>query len=139
MTIATRLLSLVTDPSHPALVAGSQEEQRRARREWRQAKDAQGIRTRWDEIPAERIVSTRYWLEDTQSGDFYREFHGDPGYAASVVAYYERDGWPVMLEPASPRSRAELERRQAAKAKRRADHAAAAKLRYDELRKGARR
>jgi hypothetical protein len=44
-----------------------------------------------------------------------------------------------MLEPANPPSRAEIEKRQAAKEQRRRDQDLAAKARYDELRKGARR
>jgi len=138
VTLATRLLSLVTDPSHPALATGSQKEQRQARREWRQAKDAQGIRARWDELLSSRLVFSRHWIEDTETGNLYRPFFGDPGYAETVVAYYVRDGEPIMLEPAHPRSRAELERRQRAKEQRHRDQAAAAKVRYDELRKGAR-
>ena len=52
----------------------------------------------------------RYWIEDESTGCFYREFGGDPGYAQNVCAYYtSSDGYPIMLEPADPPSRAELE------------------------------
>jgi hypothetical protein len=141
MSLLGRLRSIaeVRDPTSPVLAAGTQEEQRRARLEWRRERDARGIRERWEEIPSDRLVFSRYWIEDTETGNLYREFGGDPGYAESVVAFYERDGWPVMLQPADPPSLDELERRQAAKAERRRDRAAAAKARYDELRKVARR
>jgi hypothetical protein len=130
-------LASVSDPNEPAaLSTGTPEESRRKRLEWRRAKDAEGIRARWDEIPAERLVFGRHWIEDTETGNLYRPFFGDPGYAESVVAYYERDGEPVMLEAADPPSRAELEKRQAAKEERRRDQAAAAKARYAALRKG---
>jgi hypothetical protein len=127
----------VRDPTNPVLATGTREEQRRKRLEWRRAKDAQGIRERWDEIPSSRLVASRYWLEDVETGNLYREFYGDPGYAESVVAYYARDGLPVMLEPHDPPNRAEIERRRVAKEQRRRDREAAAKARYDELRKGA--
>jgi hypothetical protein len=85
-------------------------------------------------------VASRYWLEDMQTGNLYREFGGDPHYAEQVVAYYLRaDGSPVMLEPHDPPSLDEIERRRAAREKRRSDQAAAAKARYDALRKGASR
>jgi len=122
-------------PDTSRLVPGTGDEQRRARNQWRREKDAEGIRERWDEIPAERLVFERHWIEDVETGNFYWPFAGDPGFAAGVVAYYVRDGWPVMLEPANPPSRAELERRQAAKEQRRLDNDAARTARYEELRR----
>ena len=77
----------------------------------------------------------RHWIEDTETGNLYREFFGDPGYAGSVCAYYLRDGSPVMLEPNNPSSLAELEKRGAAKEQRRRDRADVAKARRDELRR----
>jgi hypothetical protein len=135
VTIATRLLSLIRDPANPALVVGSKEESRRRRLEWQRERWAQGIRARWPEIPAERIVVARYWIEDTETGNLYRELGGDPGYAETVVAYFEREGWPVMLEPADPPSLAEIERRKAAREERRQRRAEAAQARRDELRR----
>jgi hypothetical protein len=140
MSLRTALGRLVEirDPTNPELATGTREEQRRKRLEWQRAKWAQGIRAKWPELPSARLVATRYGLEDTEDGSFYREVHTDPGYASSVVAYYERDGQPVMLEPANPfSSRAELERRQAAKEQRRREQAAARKARYHERRRSA--
>jgi hypothetical protein len=123
-----------------SLMTGTPDEQRQAWREWRRAKDAQAIKDRWREIPSAQLVASRCWLEDTQTGAFYREFGGDPGYAQSVVAYYLRaDGSPVMLEPHDPPCRAEMEKRQAAKEQRRLDAEAARRARYAELRKSAER
>ena len=49
-----------------------------------------------------------------------------------------QDGRPIMLEPADPPSRAELERRQNEKHKRRADREAEAKQRREQLKARAR-
>ena len=117
------------------LTAGTPDEQRQAWREWRREKDAAGIKDRWPEIPAERLVFSRHWIEDTETGNLYRLFGGDPGYARTVCAYYLEDGWPVMLELHDPPNRAEIEKRRAAKEQRRLDQEAARKARYDELRR----
>ena len=119
---------------------GTLNEQRQAWRERRRQKDAEGIIAKWDEIPLERLVASRHWLEDTQTGNLYREFAGDPNFAGQVCAYYLRaDGQPVMLEPHDPPSREEFEKRRAAREQRRVDQAAAAKARYEALRKDASR
>ena len=126
------------DPYSYRLVTGTPDEMRQARREHRRALDAQGIIRRWDEIPRARLVFGRYWIEDESTGCFYREFGGDPGYAESVVAYYTSpDGWPIMLEPADPPSRAELERRQARKQQRRLEQEAASKERRRQIKAAA--
>ena len=117
------------------VASGTPEEQRRARLEWQRAKWAEGIIARWDEVPSERLVFTRYWVEDTETGNLYREFFGDPGYARTVCAYYLRDGSPVMLEPNDPPSRDATEKRRAAKEQRRLGQEAARKARNDELRR----
>ena len=130
-----RWIAKVRGPNDPRLMPGTPKEQLRARNEWQRARNAQGIVARWDEISAERLVHSRYWIEDTETGNLYREFGGDPGYARTVCAYYLRDGWPVMLEPADPPSRDEIEKRRTAKERRRVDQAAAAKSHYDRLRR----
>jgi hypothetical protein len=138
MSLRTALgwLAEVRDPNSPELVSGTPEEQRRKRLEWQRERNAQGIRERWEEIPSERLVSGRYWLEDVETGNLYRPFGGDPAFAPTVVAYFERDGWPVMLEPCDPPSRTEIERRRAARQQRHLEQEAAKKARRDELRKG---
>ena len=79
------------------VVSGTVDEQRQAWREARRAKDAQGIKDRWPEIPSEHLLFTRRWVEDTRNGNLYQVFGGDPGYASSVIAHYLRpDGSPVM-------------------------------------------
>jgi hypothetical protein len=131
-------LADVRDPSHPLLASGSPDERRRLRLEWRRAEDEQGIVARWPEIPAERLVHSRYWLEDTETGNLYREVFGDPAFCDGVCAYCRRaDGSPVMLEPHDPPSRSVLEKRRAAKEQRRIDQAASRKAHYAELREGA--
>jgi hypothetical protein len=119
---------------------GTPDEQRRAWREWRRAKDAEGIIAKWEEIPSARLVHSRHWIEDTETGNLYREFRRRPQPPLSRSA-------PTTFEPtagrsaraARPPSREEIEKRRAARERRRLDQAAAAKARYDELRKGARR
>jgi hypothetical protein len=129
----TRLAEAL-DPNSHRLVTGTPNEMQQARLEHQRALHAQGIIRRWDEIPRSRLVFGRYWIEDTQTGNFYKEFGGDPGYAQSVVAHYVRsDGTPVMLEPADPPSRAELERRQARKEQRRLEREAESKERRRQL------
>ena len=74
----------------------------------------------------------------SQDGDYYRLFGGDPQFTGDDVTKYfvAQDGTPTMLErclnPAS--SRAELERKQAAKVERRLEREAAAKERRRQLR-----
>jgi hypothetical protein len=114
------------------------EEQRRARRERQAAEHARAITSSKEEIPRKQLEFSRYWIEDTETGNLYIEFGGHPSYAPTVHHYYVRsDSRLVMLEPAEPPSRAELERRQARKEERRAERQAAAKERYRQLRKAA--
>ena len=58
--------------------------------------------------------------------------------APDGVAYYmDETGFPRLLEPADPPTRAELVKRQVAKEERRADRAAAAKQRREQLKAAA--
>ncbi len=60
---------------------------------------------------------------------------GDPAYSGNVQHYFTTEhGVPTMLEAADPPNRAEMERRQAAKAQRRQEKADAAKAHYQRLR-----
>ena len=80
---------------------------------------------------------SKHWIEDEQ-GNFFKEFGGDPAYAFTVrFFYFNQDGTPIMLEPADPPNRAELERRQTRKEQRRAELAAAAKQRRAEMKAAA--
>jgi hypothetical protein len=54
---------------------------------------------------------SRHWIEDTQTGQLYRPVFGDPAFCDGVVAYYLRDGSPVMLEPHDAPSLDEIARR----------------------------
>jgi hypothetical protein len=134
-----RHIAKVRGPNDPRLVPGTPAEQRQARAEWRRERDAQGIVAKWDEIPAERLSHSRYWIEDTTTGNLYRPVYGDPAFCDGVCAYYRReDGSPVMLEPNNPPSLSAIAERQAAQERRRVDKAAAAKARYAALRRASR-
>lgn len=122
-------LGEIVDPNLPE---GDPAAQRQARREWRRARDAQGVIAKWPEIPRSRLVFGRYWIEDTETGQLYREVFGDPHYARNVVAHYIRsDQSPGMLEPADPPSRAEIERRRAARERRHAEREAELRVKRD--------
>ena len=125
------------NPNDPRLVTGTPDQQRRARREWEAARAAHAIISTKEEIPRSQLVFSKYWIEDEQ-GNFFREFGGDPAYAYTVrFFYFNPDGMPIMLEPADPPNRAELERRQARKEQRRIEREAAAKQRRAEMKAAA--
>jgi hypothetical protein len=77
----------------------------------------------WREIPRDDLAFGRFGrVEEVSSGEFFRVFGGDPDYADGVTSFYcDVDGTPVMLAPISEgvRTRAELERIQAAREARR--------------------
>jgi hypothetical protein len=83
------------------------------------------------EAERSQLVFSRHWIEDERTGNFYREFGGDPAYASHVSFYYTTEsGLPVMLEPCTnPASRADLEQRQARKEQRRIEQEAATRQR----------
>lgn len=124
-------LADILDPNHPRLRSGTPEEMRQALREHQAAKLEQAIIALKEELPRSELdFSGRHWIEHVPTGRFFTTFGGDPAYSPGVDHFYfTESGHPLMLEPADPPSRAELERRQAAKEQRRLDREAAAKER----------
>ena len=111
------------------------EQQLQAQRERQAAEVAHAIIATNEELRRTDLVFGPRWIEHLPTGRFFWEFGGDPSYAPSVSHYYVRpDGTPVMIEAADPPNRAEMERRQAAKAQRRQEKADAAKAHHQRLR-----
>ena len=91
------------------------------------------------EIPRSDLIFGGRWVEVASTGELFHPWGGDVYFApAGVVYYVDETGSPRLLEPADPPSRAEIEKRRAAKEQRRADNEAAAKERWRQLRAGAR-
>ena len=111
MSLASFLRGSVLTRTITTEPGGTPDEQRRARLARQRAKEAQGIKDRWPEIPAARLTRSRHWLEDTTNGRLYKEVFGDPAFAGeNVCAYYVReDGATVMLKLYATRD--EIEKR----------------------------
>jgi len=129
-----RIISTFTNRTE-SLIPDTPEQQRQAQRDRQTTELHRAIINNKTEIPRKRLQFGRYFIEDTDTRDFFKPFGGDPSYGPDVRFYYVReDGVPVMLEPADPPNRTEMERRQAAKAQRRQEKAEAAKAHYQRLR-----
>jgi hypothetical protein len=120
-------LSALLDTADPRHVTGSPEDRQRARDQWhRHRYTAQVMRSDLEEIPRKEIAPLRFGLvEDTSTGAFYRPRRDglvDLEYMTNAVAYYvDAAGSPVLLErPPGPQNRAEFERRQAERERRKA-------------------
>ena len=84
------------------------------------------------------MSSAARFIEHLPTGNLYWEFHGDAGHRSDSHHYYVRqDGALVVLQPADPPSRDELERRQSRKAALRLEREAAAKERREQLKAAA--
>ena len=135
-----RFDSAYLSPDDPRLIAGTPQEQERAWREFAKQREIQAIMTRIDrEIPRSELIFGRHWIEVAATGELFHPWAGDVWFAPEGVVYYmDASGFPRLLEPATPRTRAELELRQQEKEQRRADRAAAAKQRREQLKAAAR-
>ena len=133
-----RIDAAYLDPNDPRLITGTPQEQERARREFARQREIQAIMRRIDrEIPRSELIFGR-WVEVASTGELFHPWLGDVWFAPEGVVYYvDETGFPRLLEPADPPSRAELERRQAAKEQRRADRAAAARKRREQMKAAA--
>ena len=101
---------------NPGLAQGRPEEQLQAMRNLQNARTAAAIINSETEIPRKQLEFGRYWIEDTDTGNLYTVFGGDPQFAPTVQFYFTNThGAPTMLEPPDPPSRDELERRRALK------------------------
>lgn len=90
------------------------------------------------EIPRSALSFGPRWIEDGRDGSFYRMYpNGDPAYSGHCPAFYFNEaGDAVLLERADPASRDELQQKRAKREQRRADRAAAAKQRREQLKAG---
>jgi hypothetical protein len=77
----------------------------------------------WPEIPRRHLKFGRHGhVEDEAGGRFFSLYRGeiDAVYCAVVAYYMDEHGYPVFLEPPpGPKTRAELEAREAAREQRR--------------------
>ena len=126
MFIDRAALTELLDPASPRFVTGSEDDKKQAREEWRRQRFiADVMRSDLTEIPRSNLEPFRYrTLEDTTTGTFYEpRLDGliDLSYIPAAVAYYiDGSGLPVLLEePHGPKTRAELEARQAEREQRR--------------------
>ena len=114
-------------------------EQRHAQRERQAAAVAHAIVATREELPRADLTFGPRFIEHLPTRNLYWEFHGDVGYPSDSHHYYVRpDGALVVLQPADPPSRAELERRRARRDERRLKQETAAKERRRQLRAAAR-
>lgn len=116
-------------PDDPRLIAGTPAEQQEKRREYRRQQEARGIISNIErEVPRSDLIFGPRWVELESTGELFHPWGGDVMFAPKGVAYYiDETGFPRMLEPADPPSRAEIEKRKAAREQRRLEREAAAK------------
>ena len=113
------------DPTDAAFVTGTEEDRKKARDEWHKARFVrQMMSSNLPEIRRSSLAFHRFGIvEDTTDGRLYRARRdgvADIGYVDAAAYYFAASGVPVLLEPApGPKTKAELEQRQAARMERR--------------------